>query len=393
MLEPFFRTHEYLVERVSAPVRRQLIDEINWNDRLIGILGFRGVGKTALLLQYARENFSLRERKCLYINMNNFFFQNNDLVEFAAEFLKSGGNTLLIDQVYKQTGWSHMLREIYERFPKLHVVFAGSSVMPVDKSNPELDGLVKCYTLKGFSLREYLNLKVGLDLKSYNIREIQNRHERIAQEIMEQVNPLEHIRGYLHHGYYPFFLEQGNFTERLHRMMNLMIEVDILHLNQIELKYLDRLKKLFYILATGDTGAPNVSQLAVDVSTSRATVMNYIKFLTDAGLLNLIYRKGEDFPKKPARTLLSNTNLMYAVCGGKPDTQILIETFFQNALWGLYDVKAGDRSCTFLVDDDQRFRVVAEEPRRRASEVIYVRSDIETGRDQEIPLWLYGFLY
>ena len=393
MLEPFFRTHEYLVERVSAPVRRQLIDEINWNDRLIGILGFRGVGKTALLLQYARENFSLRERKCLYINMNNFFFQNNDLVEFAAEFLKNGGHTLLIDQVYKQTGWSHMLREIYERFPKLHVVFAGSSVMPLDKSNPELDGLVKCYTLKGFSLREYLNLKVGLDLKSYNIREIQNRHERIAQEIMEQVNPLEHIRGYLHHGYYPFFLEQGNFTERLHRMMNLMIEVDILHLNQIELKYLDRLKKLFYILATGDTGAPNVSQLAVDVSTSRATVMNYIKFLTDAGLLNLIYRKGEDFPKKPARTLLSNTNLMYAVCGGKPDTQILIETFFQNALWGLYDVKAGDRSCTFLVDDDQRFRIVAEEPRRRASEVIYVRSDIETGRDQEIPLWLYGFLY
>ncbi len=393
MLEPFFRTHEYLVERVSAPVRRQLIDEINWNDRLIGILGFRGVGKTALLLQYARENFSLRERKCLYINMNNFFFQSNDLVEFAAEFLKSGGNTLLIDQVYKQTGWSHMLREIYDRFPKLHVVFAGSSVMPVDKSNPELDGLVKCYTLKGFSLREYLNLKVGLDLKSYNIREIQNRHERIAQEIMEQVNPLEHIRGYLHHGYYPFFLEQGNFTERLHRMMNLMIEVDILHLNQIELKYLDRLKKLFYILATGDTGAPNVSQLAVDVSTSRATVMNYIKFLTDAGLLNLIYRKGEDFPKKPARTLLSNTNLMYAVCGNKSDTQFLIETFFQNALWGLHDVKAGDRSCTFLVDDDQRFRIVAEEPRRRASEVIYVRSDIETGRDQEIPLWLYGFLY
>ena len=393
MLEPFFRTHEYLVERVSAPVRRQLIDEINWNDRLIGILGFRGVGKTALLLQYARENFSLRERKCLYINMNNFFFQNNDLVEFAAEFLKNGGHTLLIDQVYKQTGWSHMLREIYERFPKLHVVFAGSSVMPLDKSNPELDGLVKCYTLKGFSLREYLNLKVGLDLKSYNIREIQNRHERIAQEIMEQVNPLEHIRGYLHHGYYPFFLEQGNFTERLHRLMNLMIEVDILHLNQIELKYLDRLKKLFYILATGDTGAPNVSQLAVDVSTSRATVMNYIKYLTDAGLLNLIYRKGEDFPKKPARTLLSNTNLMYAVCGGKPDTQFLIETFFQNALWGLYDVKAGDRSCTFLVDDDQRFRIVAEEPRRRASEVIYVRSDIETGRDQEIPLWLYGFLY
>ena len=139
--------------------------------------------------------------------------------------------------------------------------------MRLKEENPELNGICRSYNLRGFSLREYLNLKVGLDLKSYNIREIQNRHERIAQEIMEQVNPLEHIRGYLHHGYYPFFLEQGNFTERLHRMMNLMIEVDILHLNQIELKYLDRLKKLFYQLATGDTGAPNVSQLAGDVQT------------------------------------------------------------------------------------------------------------------------------
>lgn len=393
MLEPFFRTHEYLVERMNAPVRRQLMDEINWTDRLIGIIGFRGVGKTTMMLQYARENFSVRERRCLYINMDNFFFQGTDLVDFVAEFNKNGGHTLLIDNVHKQTGWSRMLREIYERFPKIHVVFAASSVIPQGRENPDLDGLMKLYVMRGFSLREYLNLKVGLDLKPYSIREVQNRHERIAAEILEQVKPLEHMRGYLHHGYYPFFLEHANFAERLHKMMNLMIEVDVLHQNQIELKYLDRVKKLFYILGTGDTGAPNVSQLAVDVTTSRATVMNYIKYLTDAHLFNLVYRKGEEFPKKPARTMLNNTNLMYALYSGKPDAQLLSETFFQNALWGQYDVKAGDRSCTFLVDDDQRFRVLNEEPRRRASEVIYVRGDIETGHDQEIPLWLYGFLY
>ena len=393
MLEPFFRTHEYLVERVAALVHRQLMDAINWNDRLIGIVGFRGVGKTTMMLQYARDNFSLRERKCLYVNLDNFFFQGIDLIDFAAEFQKGGGSTLLIDNVHKQVGWCKILREMYERFPKLHIVFAASSVIPTGAENPELDGLLKAYVLKGFSFREYLNLKVGLNLRSYSIREIQNRHERIASEIMEQVKPMEHMRGYLHHGYYPFFLERGNFGERMHKVMNLMLEVDVLHQNQIELKYLERLKRLFYILGTGDTGAPNVSQLAVDVCTSRATVMNYVKFLTDANLISLVYRKGEAFPKKPARTLLNNTNLVYAMSNGKPDMQLLSETFFHNAVWGIYDVNAGDRSCTFLVGDDQRFRILNEEPKRRASEVLYVRGDIEMGHDQEVPLWLYGFLY
>lgn len=393
MLESFFRTHEYLVEHVDAPVRRLLMDEINWKDRLIGIKGPRGVGKTTFLLQYARENFSLRERKCLYVNMNNFYFQGHTLVELASEFQKVGGQTLLIDQVFKQTGWSQQLRECYDKYPKLHIVFTGSSVMRLKDENPDLRDVVTSYNLRGFSFREYLNLKTGLNLRPYSIREIQNRHERIAKEVLEQINPMEHIKGYLHHGYYPFFLEHNNFSENLLKTMNMMIEVDVLHIEQIELKYLERIKKLFYLLATDGTGAPNVSQLAVDVSTSRATVMNYIKYLSDARLLNMIYRKDENFPKKPIRMMMHNTNLMFAVSNGKVDPQELSETFFQNALWGMHSVEFGDRSCTFLVDGEQRFRILNEEPRRRASEVIYVRGDITEGKDQEIPLWMYGFLY
>lgn len=393
MLESFFRTHEYLVEHVDAPVRRLLMDEINWKDRLIGIKGPRGVGKTTFLLQYARENFSLRERKCLYVNMNNFYFQGHTLVELANEFQKAGGQTLLIDQVFKQTGWSQQLRECYDKYPKLHIVFTGSSVMRLKDENPDLRDVVTSYNLRGFSFREYLNLKTGLNLRPYSIREIQNRHERIAKEVLEQINPMEHIKGYLHHGYYPFFLEHNNFSENLLKTMNMMIEVDVLHIEQIELKYLERIKKLFYLLATDGTGAPNVSQLAVDVSTSRATVMNYIKYLSDARLLNMIYRKDESFPKKPIRMMMHNTNLMFAVSNGKVDPQELSETFFQNALWGMHSVEFGDRSCTFLVDGEQRFRILNEEPRRRASEVIYVRGDITEGKDQEIPLWMYGFLY
>ena len=121
--------------------------------------------------------------------------------------------------------------------------------------------------------------------------------------------------------------------------------------------------------------------------------MNYIKYLSDARLMNMVYRKGEEFPKKPARVMMHNTNLMYAMTPGKVNRQDMLETFFQNALWGRHDVKMGDRSCTFLVDGNQRFRIMDEVPRRKATDVIYVRADITEGNEQEIPLWLYGLLY
>ena len=393
MLETFFRIHQFLVEHTQAPVRRALMDEIDWKQRLIGIKGSRGVGKTTFLLQYAKENFGLRDKRCLYINMNNFYFQGKTLFQFAQEFQQAGGQVLLIDQVFKQPDWSHELRLIYNRIPRLRVVFTGSSVMRLKDENPELNGIVDSYNLRGFSFREYLNLKTGENFKAYSIREIQNRHERIAQEVLSKVDPLEHFRNYLHHGYYPFFLENSNFSENLLKTMNMMIEVDILLIKQIDLKYLSKIKKLLYLLATGGTGAPNVSQLASDMQTSRATVMNYIKYLSDARLLNMIYRHGEEFPKKPSGLYLHNTNLMYAMTPGKTDEETLMETFFQNALWGRHKVEAGDRSSTFIVDGKQRFRICLEHPKRKNTDVLYALSGIAEGAEQEIPIWVYGFLY
>ena len=393
MLETFFRIHQFLLEHTQAPVRRALMDEIDWKQRLIGIKGSRGVGKTTFLLQYAKENFGLRDKRCLYINMNNFYFQGKTLFQFAQEFQQAGGQVLLIDQVFKQPDWSHELRLIYNRIPRLRVVFTGSSVMRLKDENPELNGIVDSYNLRGFSFREYLNLKTGENFKAYSIREIQNRHERIAQEVLAKVDPLEHFRNYLHHGYYPFFLENSNFSENLLKTMNMMIEVDILLIKQIDLKYLSKIKKLLYLLATGGTGAPNVSQLASDMQTSRATVMNYIKYLSDARLLNMIYRHGEEFPKKPSGLYLHNTNLMYVMTPGKTDEETLMETFFQNALWGRHKVEAGDRSSTFIVDGKQRFRICLEHPKRKNTDVLYALSNIAEGAEQEIPIWVYGFLY
>lgn len=393
MLETLFRTHQYLLEHLGEPVHRSLMDEINWRDRLIGIKGSRGVGKTTFLLQYAKENFSPKDRRCLYVNMNNFLFQTYSLVRFAGEFYKAGGQVLLIDQIFKVSSWSHVLHECYEKFPMLKIIFTGSTVMRLKDENPELNGLCHSYSLRGFSFREYLNMMAGTDIRPYTLRELENRHERIAKEVCEKCNPLEHFQAYLHHGYYPFFLEKKNFSENLLKTMNMMVEVDILLINQMEQKNLNRIKKLLYLLATGSTGAPNVSQLAAEVQTSRTTIMNYIKFLSDARLVNMIYKKGEGYPKKPARLLMHNTNLMHGLTPGKVNVADMMETFFQNAVSGKYKLNVGDRSCNFILDGKSRFRIQEDVPRRKATDVIYISKDKLQGEGQEIPLWMFGLLY
>lgn len=393
MLETLFRTHQYLLEHLGEPVHRSLMDEINWRDRLIGIKGSRGVGKTTFLLQYAKENFSPKDRRCLYVNMNNFLFQTYSLVRFAGEFYKAGGQVLLIDQIFKVSSWSHVLHECYEKFPMLKIIFTGSTVMRLKDENPELNGICHSYSLRGFSFREYLNMMVGTDIRPYTLRELENRHERIAKEVCEKCNPLEHFQAYLHHGYYPFFLEKKNFSENLLKTMNMMVEVDILLINQMEQKNLNRIKKLLYLLATGSTGAPNVSQLAAEVQTSRTTIMNYIKFLSDARLVNMIYKKGEGYPKKPARLLMHNTNLMHGLTPGKVNVADMMETFFQNAVSGKYKLNVGDRSCNFILDGKSRFRIQEDVPKRKATDVIYISKDKLQGEGQEIPLWMFGLLY
>lgn len=179
--------------------------------------------------------------------------------------------------------------------------------------------------------------------------------------------------------------------------MNMMTEVDILLIKQIELKYLTKIKKLFYQIAEEGPGkAPNVSKLAQDIETSRATVMNYIKYLTDARLLNLIYPAGQEFPKKPAKIMLHNSNLMYAIYPIQVDKQEAMETFFVNSLWKDHKVNTGLRDCNFLVDEKLKFRIVdakSQGKQRLQPDVIYARYNTEIGKGNQIPLWLLGFLY
>ena len=395
-MEAFFRTHAYLVEHTNAPVRRTLMDEINWDDRMIGIKGTRGVGKTTFLLQYAKEKFGAHDKRCLYVNMNNFYFQGKGIADFAGDFVNNGGKVLLIDQVFKQPNWSTELRKCYDSYPNLKIVFTGSSVMRLKEENPELHSIVESYNLRGFSFREYLNLMTGNNFHAYTLDEILHNHEHIIKDILPLISPMKYFSDYIHHGFYPFFLEHANFSENLLKTMNMMTEVDILLIKQIDLKYLTKIKKLFYLLAVEGPKAPNISNLAHEIQTSRATVMNYIKYLADARLINIIYPVGHEFPKKPSKVMMHNSNLMYAIYPIQVNEQEVMETCFVNSLWKDHQVNQASKDHYFTIDGNRKFKItdaLSEHKQRCNPDTIYARYNTEVGKDNLIPLWLLGFLY
>ena len=395
-MEAFFRTHAYLVEHTNAPVRRTLMDEINWDDRMIGIKGTRGVGKTTFLLQYAKEKFGAHDKRCLYVNMNNFYFQGKGIADFAGDFVNNGGKVLLIDQVFKQPNWSTELRKCYDSYPNLKIVFTGSSVMRLKEENPELHSIVESYNLRGFSFREYLNLMTGNNFHAYTLDEILHNHEHIIKDILPLISPMKYFSDYIHHGFYPFFLEHANFSENLLKTMNMMTEVDILLIKQIDLKYLTKIKKLFYLLAVEGPKAPNISNLAHEIQTSRATVMNYIKYLADARLINIIYPVGHEFPKKPSKVMMHNSNLMYAIYPIQVNEQEVMETFFVNSLWKDHQVNQASKDHYFTIDGNRKFKItdaLSKHKQRCNPDTIYARYNTEVGKDNLIPLWLLGFLY
>lgn len=396
-MEAFFRTHRYLVEHLGSPVERQLMDEINWNDRLIAIKGTRGVGKTTFLLQYAKRFYKLENRDCLYINMNNFSFTCRSIYDFAEEFYFKGGKTLLIDQVFKYPNWAPELRACYEKFPELKIVFTVSTVMRLGE-NPEIAPIINFYNLRGFSFREFLNIITNSNLKPYTLKEILSNHKEIATEICSKIKPLAYFRDYIHHGYYPFFLEKRNFSENLLKTINMMLEIDVLSIRQIEQSYLPKLRKLLYLLSLSSPGKPNISQLSLDCEISRATVTNYLDYLKNARLINLLYREGEEFPKKPDLVYIHNTNLIFAFKPGQGDDQILRETFFYNQLHhNDCKLKKGTKSGIFIVEDNSdryTFKVEGSKAKSSKKTDIYTTAEMmEIGEGNTIPLWLFGFLY
>lgn len=396
-MESFFRTHKYLVEHLEGTMPRLLMDQVDWSHRLIGIKGTRGVGKTVFLLQYAKKYFDLDKRDCLYINMNQFYFTIRSITSFAKEFVERGGKTLLIDQVFKYPNWTKELRECYEQLPQLKIVFTTSTVMKLGE-DAEVSSIVKVYNLRGFSYREYLNIQFGKNFPAYTLEEIVSNHRQIAEDIYSQIDALEHFWGYLHHGYYPFFLEKRNFSENLLKTVNMMLEIDVISVRQIEMSYLPKLRKLLYLLSLSAPGKPNISQLSIDCEISRATVTNYLEYLRSARLINMLYKEGEEYPKKPDLVYMHNTNLMFPLKKSDVSDQDLRETFFYNQLHHSDSkLRKGSKGGTFIVEYDEKsykFKIEGQKTRsKNKSDLLYAVGNLKTGDKNIIPLWLFGFLY
>ena len=370
------------------------MDEINWEERLIGIKGSRGTGKTTFLLSYAKEFYGIDNRECLYINLNHFSFTERTLVEFVRDFHAHGGKTLLIDQVFKYPEWSKELRICYDNFPNLKIIFSGPAVMRLKEENPDLAGKVAVYQLRGFSFREYINLTSSKQFPAYSMEDILQNHNDIAKNILEcmKYKVQAYFKDYLHHGFYPFFLEKRNYSENLLKTVNMTLEVDVLYLKQIEQRYLPKLRKLLYMISLEAPCTPNVSQLSKELDMSRATVMNYIKYLKDARLVNMLYPEGEDFPKKPSTVYIYNTNLLHAIHQYPINELSEHKTFLHNQLQKAHQVNEGKKDTDFTIDNKYRFCVKAKKPLKNNPKYYYiVNTDI--GEDNIIPLWLFGFLY
>ena len=408
MLDAFFRIHDFLVAHSFMPIRRQLMDEINWDHRLIAIKGGRGVGKTDFLLSRVKEietewkntpepvvkgrrkkRKPLSEmRPCLYVNFNDFYFTENSLLDLAREFVKEGGRYLFLDQLFKYPNWSRELKRCYNRFKALHIIFCATPVMPIDEENNDLKDIADTYNLRGFSFREYLNLQTGLRFQSYSLEELMQRHASISREICSRVRPLDYFKAYLHHGYYPSYLESKSFEAELLKTMNSQLEVDVLMIKQIDVTCLHKLRKLMQILLREAPCALNISNISEEIGLSRATTMNYIKYLKDSRLINLLYPEDKSFPMKPTKLYIHNPNVAQMIFTREIPMLDLYETYFYTAVHGAHKVNATDRSAMFIIDNKYYFDV-KETSSSRDTAV----GDLETGRGNQIPLWLLGFLY
>ena len=225
-MESLFRTHDHLLRARENTVRRTLMDEIDPKERLVGIVGARGVGKTTFLLDWANEKYGPLNRKALYINLNQFLFTTKTLVEFAGEFVAGGGETLLLDQIFKYPSWREELLECYEKYPSLKIIYSGSPLI-VGTGTNGWEPVGKTYELLGFSLREFIYSQTGVELPLVQWDDILHRHIDLAREILTKLNPVHWLNEYFQHGYYPYFMEQHSYSEDILKNINMTLEVDV----------------------------------------------------------------------------------------------------------------------------------------------------------------------
>lgn len=394
-MKEFNRAYRRLLDQPQNTIRREIGESIDAGGRLICIRGTRGIGKTTFLLEYARENFEKDSPLCTYVNLNHFYFSTNTLYDFIRDFYDGGGRTILIDQIFKYPEWEEEIIKCYREMSELQIIFTASSVMDIEHDNPRLRGMVQIYDLRGFSFREYLNYHHSLALPKVSLNELLDNHTEIASAVVNRIHPYEDFKRYLKVGYYPPMMDITLFGENLVKNMNMLLEVDVVYIRQIEPTYLYKLRKLLYLIANQPKGVTNVTSLSQEIGTSRATVMNYLKYLSDAELVRLIYKEGGEYPKKPDRVYLNDTNIASVMYPNEQPDEMMRKIFLLSQLRNAgYTVHHPEQSgADFLVNGKYNFRTTDVMRRRSQGTTYYAIENMVIGDEDQIPLWLFGFLY
>lgn len=398
--EAIYTTSKRLVRETTTETKRFLINAVDWNNRLIGILGSRGAGKTTLILQHIKETFAGNPDAALYLSLDNLWFETHSLKELVEYHYNNGGTHIFLDEVHYNKDWQQIIKNIYDEFSKLRIVYTGSSLLKIDKGGADLSRRQITYMLPGLSFREYLMFEgIIKDAKAVSIRELIDNHIEIAEAICSQTKVLKYFNSYLQAGYYPFYKEsQGSYTIRLSQITNQILETDYPAVENINYSTVQKIKKMLYILAQSCPQTPNMSELFAQLETDRNLGMKMLYLLEKANLLNLLSAEKASLKNmsKPDKIYCDNTNLMFSLTE-KPDTGTARETFFLNQLKAAgYKVtypKCGD----FLINDTYLFETGGKNKTfnqiKDIPDSFLAVDDTEVGSRNRIPLWLFGFLY
>lgn len=397
-MEILFERSRQKISQAPLSFVRGIMKKIEWSARLTGIRGARGVGKTTLLLQYIRLNLP-QDHTVIYVSLDNIWFAEHRLYDFTDWFVKQGGKHLFLDEVHKYPDWSREIKNIYDDFPELKIVFTGSSLLEILNARADLSRRAVVYEMQGFSFREYLNRNLKTDFQAVSLDEILYDHLRLSESVVSQIKVFEHFPAYLQNGYYPFYNETpALYNHRINEIINMTLEIELPMLRGVDVAFIPKVKQLLQIISESVPFVPNITKLSERIGITRKSLLLYLHALGESHLTMHLYKKAAGISKlqKPERIFLENTNLMYALSVKTVNEGNIRETFFANQLresTNLQYTPDGD----FMVNEKYFFEIGGKNKSTAQIEGLpdaFVAADgIEYGFKNKIPLWLFGFLY
>lgn len=389
-MRTLYQKFETLLQNTTTDFKRHLYNKVSWESRMIGIIGARGVGKTTMILQHIKEN--LDSKKALYVSADDMFFGENRLFDLADDFYKNAGEYLFIDEIHKYTDWSRELKNIYDSFPTMKVVFTGSSVLDILKGSADLSRRAIIYKLQGLSFREYLKLFHNYDVEVYTLKQIINNEVKLDNI----KHPLPLFKDYLKRGYYPFGIE-NEINLRLGQIIVQTLESDIPQYANLNVGTSRKLKRLLSIIAESVPFKPNFSKISEMISVSRNSLDDYFSYMEKAGLIGQLRNETSGIRGlgKVDKVYLDNTNIIFNLVGEKSNVGNLRETFFFNQMRVKNEV-ISSKKADFVIDH-YTFEVGGKNKQQNQIEKddksFIVKDDIEYGYRNVIPLWAFGLNY